>query len=288
MLGFTVEQRAGDIAGTEPRQAVFHDIVCGVNGSRGSRLATHQAIALSGRDGTIRFVAAHHTEGFGLNEVSTLSERRAVDALDQAVWQAESRGVHATRVLCSAAGAGAALRSEAAGHELLVVGSHGGSRAGGIVLGGIVTQLTHGCEQPLLIARRTIDHGEFAESVLFATDGSAGSWAAARLVARLAARRGSEVHLVHVPDHGGSRMRRQVHEQLMLIAGQTGRPPGLRDKAGPVAERICEAARASQCSLLVLGRRGVGGLKALGSVSERVAHRVSCSVLLVPTGERVE
>jgi hypothetical protein len=104
MIGFTVEQRAGDIAGTATRQAVFHDIVCGVDGSRGSRLATHQAIALSGRDGTIRFIAAHHTEGFGLNEVSTLSERRAVDALDQAVWQAESRGVHASRVLRSAAG----------------------------------------------------------------------------------------------------------------------------------------------------------------------------------------
>jgi nucleotide-binding universal stress UspA family protein len=156
------------------------------------------------------------------------------------------------------------------------------------VLGGVVTQLTHSCEQSLLIARRTIEHGEFPDSVLFATDGSAGSWAAARLVARLAARCGSEVHVVHVPDHGGSSMRRQVQEQLMLIAGETGRPPGLRDKPGPVPERICEAARASQCSLLVLGRRGVGGLKALGSVSERVAHRASSSVLLVPTTEPAE
>jgi nucleotide-binding universal stress UspA family protein len=33
--------------------------------------------------------------------------------------------------------------------------------------------------------------------------------------------------------------------------------------------------------LLVLGSRGLHGVKALGSVAERVAHQASCSVLVV-------
>ena len=33
--------------------------------------------------------------------------------------------------------------------------------------------------------------------------------------------------------------------------------------------------------LVVVGSRGVHGLKALGSVSERVAHQAECSVLVV-------
>jgi nucleotide-binding universal stress UspA family protein len=242
----------------------------------------HQAMALSGYDGEIRFVAVHYTEGVGLNEMSTLSEHRAAEALDQAKRLAESHGVHASCGQVSAPRASSALRSEAAGHDLLVIGSHGGSRAGGMMLGSVVTQIAHRCEQPLLIARRVVDHGDFPEAVLFATDGSADSWAAARVVARMASLRDADVHVVHVPDGSGGASR-QVHEQLLLITGAMGRPSGFQDKLGAVPERICQAARACQSSLVVMGRRGVGGIKALGSVSERVAHRASCSVLLVPT-----
>jgi nucleotide-binding universal stress UspA family protein len=36
---------------------------------------------------------------------------------------------------------------------------------------------------------------------------------------------------------------------------------------------------------LVVGSRGLGGVRALGSVSERVAHRAPVSVLVVRSGE---
>jgi nucleotide-binding universal stress UspA family protein len=38
---------------------------------------------------------------------------------------------------------------------------------------------------------------------------------------------------------------------------------------------------AAGADLLVVGSRGLHGLRALGSVSERVAHRASCSTLVV-------
>lgn len=280
-----IRTRIETAAREEAPPAVFADIACGVDGSRGSYLAAHQAVALSGFDGRIRFVAAHHTEGIGLNEFSTLARERAADALDQAERLAETRGVRASCGLISSPSPYSVLRDEADRHDLLVIGSHGGSRAGGIMLGSLVTQLAHRCERALLIARRVVDHGHFPESVLFATDGSPASWTAARVVSRLAALRDTEIHLVHVPDGGGERAAGQVHEQLLLITGASGRPCGLYEKPGAVPERICQAARASQASLVVLGRRGLSGVRALGSVSERVAHRAPCSVLLLPGEE---
>ncbi|MFI5027617.1 MAG: universal stress protein [Solirubrobacterales bacterium] len=269
-------------------QAVFPDIVCGIDGSRGGKLAARQAMALSGPDGVIRFVAIHHTVGVGLNEQSTLSQRRAAEALEEAERLARSQGLRVSAALISATHVSEVLRSEAKGHGLLVIGSHGGSRAGGIVLGGTVTQIAHRCEQPLLITRRAIDHGDFPDSVLLASDGSPGSWAAARAVARLAARRPVEVRVVHVHDGPDPEADREVGRQLSLIAGATGTPPRLQDKAGAVPERICQAARAGQSALIVIGRRGMSGIRALGSVSERVAHRAPCSVLLVPPEEDLE
>ena len=47
---------------------------------------------------------------------------------------------------------------------------------------------------------------------------------------------------------------------------------------------LVEAAR--DADLLVVGSRGLHGLKALGSVSERVAHDAACSVLVVRIAAR--
>ena len=42
---------------------------------------------------------------------------------------------------------------------------------------------------------------------------------------------------------------------------------------------LVEASR--DADLLVVGNRGLHGLRALGSVAERVAHQAACSVLVV-------
>ncbi len=262
---------------------VFDDIVCGADGSRGGHLAACQAVALSGKGGALRFVAIHHTVGVGLNEQSTLSEHRAGRALKEAKALAASHGVRASSSLVSSARVSETLRAEAAGHELLVISSHGGSRLGGIMLGSIVTQIAHHCEQPLLIARRTADQGDFPTGVLLATDGSPGSWAATRAVILLATRRSIEVQVAFVPDGEDRDARRQVLAQRQAIEAQTGLLPEIHTKSGAVPERICQAAQATRSSMIVIGRRGLGGVRALGSVSERVAHRAACSVLLAPT-----
>jgi nucleotide-binding universal stress UspA family protein len=118
---------------------------------------------------------------------------------------------------------------------------------------------------------------------LLATDGSPGSWAAARIATALAQAERCELRLVYVPDGMHPKRNREVLKQLTMIEKATGSPPAVVDTPGHVAERIGEAARAGQASLVVIGRRGVSGLRALGSVSERVVHRAPCSVLVVPS-----
>ena len=44
---------------------------------------------------------------------------------------------------------------------------------------------------------------------------------------------------------------------------------------------IVETAAREDASLVVIGSRRVGGVRALGSVSERVVHEAPCSVLVV-------
>ena len=65
------------------------------------------------------------------------------------------------------------------------------------------------------------------------------------------------------------------HIRLGEIAN---RHPGVKAvEAGPVRALV----EASSCAdLLVVGSRGLHGPRALGSVSERVAHKATCSVLV--------
>jgi nucleotide-binding universal stress UspA family protein len=53
------------------------------------------------------------------------------------------------------------------------------------------------------------------------------------------------------------------------------------DAAQPVTSLV---GRSRAADLLVVGSRSLRGLRALGTVSERVAHRAHCSVLVVHDG----
>src|SRR6476619_3863702 len=194
---------------------------------------------------------------------------RARDALRDASWLAQKAGVHASTDLRAGAPPSDLLLSAREGHDLLVLGCHGGSRAGGIIPASTATQIAHRTEGALLVARRTVDDGDFPRSLLLATDGSSGSWAATRTATRVAQACLSELRVVHVPDGTHPERYREVLRQIAMIEKLTGVIPLVIDTPGHPAERISEAARVGQSSLIVIGRRGLRGVKALGSVSER-------------------
>lgn len=263
------------------RRTVFPDVVCAVDGTRGSREAVRQALALSGPLSMLRFVAVHSESGTGQGGPHALDERRARAALAESVERASRAGLRPASTLRSSSHVAEALRDQTGPDDLLVLGSNDDSS-----LGGTATQIVHRSECPVLVARRSPDAERFPRRLLLATDGSAGSWPAALLAAELADGGVADLRVAHVPDGPHPERRRQVLKQLAMLEGRLGRRPEVYEKPGPPPERIAQAAQSAHAALIVIGRRGLAGVRALGSVSERVAHRAPCSVLLVPAETR--
>jgi nucleotide-binding universal stress UspA family protein len=261
--------------------ALFANILCGVDGSRGSAEAVRQVIALCGPETVLDFFAVTHSAGVGLSTQADLSELRAQAALDDAAWHAKRAGVTAVTSLRKGARVSDMLLAEGQEHDLLAIGCHGNTRLGGMMLGSTSTQIAHRADGPLLIARHSSDGEEFPRVILVASDGSPGSWGAVRTASRLAGARGSELRVVYVPD-GHPERYRALFKQLAAIERDIGSVPAFTDVPGDPARRIVEAAEESEASLIVVGKRGLRGIRGLGSVSERIVHRARCSVLMTP------
>ena len=192
--------------------------------------------------------------------------------------QAREAGVRSSAHLVRGPHASDALLRAAADGEVLVVGTHGHSRAGGIALGGVATNALHRASVPVLVARA--GHSPMEGAALFASDGSLGSDAACALLCGVAARHELPITLLHVDGGDDESARHALARQAVELAEATGREPTVVTGGGHPADAIVEAAAAGGCSLLVVGSHGRTGLRALGSVSERVAHRAPCSVLV--------
>jgi nucleotide-binding universal stress UspA family protein len=154
-----------------------------------------------------------------------------------------------------------------AGVTLVAVGSHGHSRPVGIVIGSTATELIHKAPCSVLVARTALD--AFPRRIVVGLDGSAESLAAYEAAQALARR--FEARLTPIvasleddiePDAIELRLGRRVRRVFNY----------------PVEALV---ASSTENDLVVVGSRGLLGLKALGSVSEQVAHQAASSVLIV-------
>jgi nucleotide-binding universal stress UspA family protein len=137
-----------------------------------------------------------------------------------------------------------------------------------------------------MIAREPSLPEGFPTGILFAGDGSEGSWAPARFAAGLAAAFDESLEVLHVDDGKHPEAQDVLDAQMQEIRELTGKEPSLtRAMGAPPTDQIVEAAKERKSSLVVCGRRGLKGIRALGSVSERIVHQAECSVLLVPAGD---
>ena len=239
--------------------------------------AARQAAILADGDAALSLVAVSDVSGVGLTEMATLSPERAAHALDEAGHRAEEAGAVADARILHGDPA-KVLLEEAARYDLLVVGAHGGSRAAGIFLGSVAANALHRSPVPVLIARRPPGGVEFPQLLVVASGGTDDSSRAVALAAAIAARHSARVSLLHV--ESGESSRRLLAEQAVAVIEATGVEPLLLSASGPVHTAIADAAREQGTSLVVMGSRGLGGVRALGSVSERVAHEAACSVLV--------
>src|SRR3712207_727405 len=145
----------------------------------------------------------------------------------------------------------------------------------------------------------------FPTKILLATDGSEDAAVATRAAVDLANRSGSKLHVMHafefIPPreymsvalrlHSSSDFSRQgqrlLDEQVELIGKAGGTVAGAHLRMGSPVDQILYASEELGASLIVLGRRGLGGIKRLlmGSVSEGVLHHARCPVLVLRSEE---
>jgi nucleotide-binding universal stress UspA family protein len=150
---------------------------------------------------------------------------------------------------------------------LVAVGSHGTGRARGFFVGSTATELIHKSPCSVLVARRA--GKQLPTRIVVGVDGSPESAVAYATARDLAGR--FDADLRPVVAHGG----RGVDELAVGMVVDHRHEDSLRE---PVAAL---AAAGAEADLIVVGSRGLHGLKAFGSVSERVAHQADCSVLIV-------
>ena len=273
------------LALTAGAKGVFSRVLAGVDGSLEGIEAARQAALLTEEDGQLTLLAAWElpppmvatTAFYGPYDVDTnLLRERALDHLAHA-GEATSALQPAIHKLARG-NAPQALVAEAVKDRdtLIAVGSHGLGRPMGIVAGSTSTGVVHDAPCSVLVARFA---GEsFPKKIVVGIDGSIESAAATGAARRLAARFGAE--LWPVVAYGGEKIDKRMVEMIVDHHREE-----LQDE--PVTALL---AAASDADLLVVGSRGLHGIKALGSVSERVAHQAHCSVLIVrePPWQRIQ
>lgn len=242
-------------------------------------MAVEQAIALSGSSTAVVFVCVREARGAGATRQTTISADRADAALEDAVAVAREAGIDAAAEILPGHDPRSVLLDEASRSDLLVVASHGGSRAGGIALGSTASAAVHRAVVPVLVARRPPEGVDFPERILVATDGSPDAARAVELTARIGHRHRASVYVLSV-DPGPHGDPSHIAVDTVDLTAALGREPIVMRASGHADQRILEAASSERIALLAVGSRGLSGARALGSVSERVAHRAACSVLV--------
>ena len=260
-------------------------VVCGIDASRADDVAARAACSLAGSRGHVAFVCVVYSSGVGLNAQATIGTARATRALERAMEEAKASGVGSSVYLLRSPHAADALLGASEDGDVLVVGTHHVGRAGGIALGAVATAALHRATVPVLVARPVLHEGG---PILIASDGSPASERAARMAGAIAGRDTPVILFTVDHDGGSSAARNSLARQAVELTETTGREPTIALGGGDAAEAIVDAAEAVGCSLLVMGSGGRAGLHALGSVSERVAHRAHCPVLVARPGRATD
>jgi nucleotide-binding universal stress UspA family protein len=148
--------------------------------------------------------------------------------------------------------------------DLVAVGSHGASRAVGIALGSVATRMIHDAPCSVLVAHGEARPDDFPRSIVVGIDTSPEAVEAEVVAMALGAAYGARVRPLTAT--GG----RALPDDTVLTADLDARSP---------VEALVDASE--QNDLIVVGSRGLHGMRALGSVAERVAHHAHCPVLIV-------
>lgn len=228
--------------------SIFERIVVGVDGTEAGFEACRQVARLALPGGAIDAVTAPPGDATALERaLEILGDRARGHRLDDA--------------------AAPALLEELDRFDatLIALGTHEHGRVTEILFGGVGGEILHRSPASVLVARQCAV-AAFPRRIVVGHDGSPCSDRALAAAEELAERFESRVLVISA------------------LAGRIGDVGHIRGHDRHVVMQhpvvaLIDAGR--DADLLVVGSRGLHGPKALGSVSERVAHDATCSVLVV-------
>lgn len=251
---------------------VFERVLCAVDDSSAGGTAARQAARITAEEGVLTLVSVDDSSvtTAGLLPVAIAAAEpvgHAEHALEIASEEAEPIHGFWTRRLVGEPVASILDEAQQRRASLLVVGSHGYRRATGVAFGLVGSRLVHDAPCSVLVAHPERSLERWPGSIVVGIDGSIVSAAAAGVARDLADRFRASLRIVACA--GG---------RLDLEAARAIGPDVEVLPSRPVdaLHALSETA-----DLVVVGSRGLHGIRALGSVSERVAHRSDCSVLAI-------
>jgi nucleotide-binding universal stress UspA family protein len=255
---------------------MFRKILAGTDGSDSATIALSHAADLAERLGAeLTVVTAHQqAEGAGMD-----MQKGIAGALLRDVEK-----THGDRIaLTTRAAAGSAAEvlvemAEAEGFDLVVVGNRGLSKGAAIQPSSVPGKVSRKAPMAVLVVDSMGRKPPGYARILVGTDGSATAAKAVESAAELAEGLGAELSFAAAvsSDKEGQR----VLESLQAAW------PGASTHvlAGDPSEALCELTESEGYDLLVLGNKGMTGLRrALGSVPARVLRRAPTNVLIVHT-----
>lgn len=272
----TEHQRSGASTTSQARPALSR-VICGIDGSPEGETAARVAGALAPAGGHVYLmqvlgsaVIENVVSAIPGAPRSTANRRQPARAQLDAVRTSMPAGLAVNEIVSAGPAAPMLLgQSERLFVDAIVVGTHGRGRAAGVLLGSVATRLVHGARCSVLIARASADR-TFPRSVAVGFDMSDQSVAALDTARELAERLDVPLRILHAVEQSG-----RIPQSDTDIDDEIEHIHGFRSPADALASRVTPA------DLLVVGSRGLRGVRAVGSVSEAVAHSSPSSVLIV-------
>jgi nucleotide-binding universal stress UspA family protein len=269
-----------------PKQAdtpVFKNILCAIDGTRGSLAAVRMAASLAGPGGHLTLLVVTAVKGSGQYAMAAISPGRVQSVLDHARRVARKAGVESTAVADPHSPPEDVILERAAEHDLLAIGAPAYSWLGGMLLGSVAAAALSRFTTPMLIVRRPRGGSLHGGRLLIASDGETGSERIVELGGRLAHSLQARVRLVNALVSESKMNPHVIQTQVdmleRMLADACEEPCIEPGKAWDV---LLNAATGAEADMIVMGSRRLGGIHAFGSVSRRVAHDAPCSVLLLP------
>ena len=199
--------------------------------------------------------------------------------------------------------------------DLIILGAKGHRATLGILLGGVAQQVIEYAHQPVLIVRPPY---QGLQKILLTTDGSEFSLKAQRFLGCLPYRGSAELHIVHVTNPYPP-FEAAMQPRTWLFGNDIFLPPAVSDEeserwkevalasgqnivnealqailpcdvhpktailSGDAATEILDYAKRNKIDLIITGSRGLSPVQGwlLGSVSRKLVHYSSCSVMVV-------